>query len=225
MPSKPVTFVTSSELTIDISSQYFIKGMRKDTFSGILVLIIYLFNLVTSNGISSWLCSEFNLSLIDVKYWLSLLTISFDSQLLISSMTISWGRPQSSDWLFKFFTCFHRYEQVLFSSTDLAKKTFFADRIKEVVLFRQALHSFQFLALWKASRYFLATLISSLCHSGWVSRLTRFDFNGACLLKIFIKADVQFSKLILVFSLSHEILMTAISLDKSWLKRSSSNLA
>ena len=189
MPSKLVAFVTSSALTIDISSQCFIKGMRKDIFSGILVLI-YSFNLVTSNGISSWLCSEFNRSLIDVKYWLSLLTISFDSQLLKLSMTISCGRPRSSDWLFKFFTCFHRYEQSLVSSTDLAKKTFFADRIKEVVLFRQALYSFQFLAVWKPSRLFLASLISSWCHSGWVSHLTRFDFNGACLLKIVMKADV-----------------------------------
>ena len=148
MPSKPVAFVTSSALTIDISSQCFIKGMRKDTFSGILVLVSS-FNLVTSNGISSWLCSEFNLSLIDVKYWLSLLTISFDSQFLISSMTISCGRPRSSDWLFKCLTCFHRYEQFLFSSTVLAKKPFFADRITEIVLFRQALYSFQFLAFWK----------------------------------------------------------------------------
>ena len=39
MSSTPVAFVTSRELTIDISSQCFIKGMRKDTFSGILVLI------------------------------------------------------------------------------------------------------------------------------------------------------------------------------------------
>ena len=40
MPSMPVAFVTSRELTIDISSQCFLKGMRKDIFSGTLVLIL-----------------------------------------------------------------------------------------------------------------------------------------------------------------------------------------
>lgn len=87
-------------------------------------------------------------------------------------------------WLFRgsrsviqILICFHKWEQSLFLAIDFEKKSLLAFCIREFVLFCQCLYCFQFLSLWLRSRCFIATLISSLNHSGWISYLTLLFFG------------------------------------------------
>ena len=88
----------------------------------------------------------------------------------------------------------------LFLAVDRAKISFFAERIKFVVLFRQYLYWDQFLALWYISRCLLAALIFSLCHSGWVVCFDPFGFHWCMLIKYCHKRLNKTSKVLIRIS-------------------------